>query len=60
MMSRLFKIRKVLMLACFTLPAIIPFDCAQPLLRELTPFLISGNNGFLVDVIFAAAPLVLP
>jgi len=41
-------------------PAIIPFDCARPLLADLTPFLLDGSNRFLTDFITTVAPFVLP
>lgn len=52
--------RKILILGVGVMPAIIPTSCARPLLRELTPFLIDGGNQFMRDLIFLAAPLVLP
>ncbi|MCC7291672.1 MAG: hypothetical protein IT449_06395 [Phycisphaerales bacterium] len=42
------------------LPAILPVSCAQPLLQQLTPFLIDGSNSALRDLLFLAAPFVLP
>lgn len=54
------RFRRILVLGVGVLPAIIPTSCARPILRELTPFLIDGSNGFMRDLIFLAAPLVLP
>jgi len=53
------RIRKLVIWAAFTLPAIVPFSCSSPLLKELTPFVIDGSNSFMHDVIFSAAPLLL-
>ena len=54
------RFRRTLILSVGVLPAIIPTSCARPVLRELTPFLIDGGNGFMRELIFLAAPLVLP
>lgn len=54
------RFRRILILSVGVLPAIIPTSCARPLLRQLTPFLIDGGNEFMHDLIFLAAPLVLP
>ena len=54
------RFRRILILSAGVLPAIIPTSCARPVLGELTPFLIDGGNQFMRDLIFLAAPLVLP
>ncbi len=54
------QIRRLMVLSVGVLPAIIPSSCAEPILRELTPFLIDGSNDFMVELINFAAPLVLP
>jgi len=54
------KLRLLAILTTGMLPAIIPTSCARPILRELTPFLIDGSNQFMRDLIFLAAPFVLP
>lgn len=43
-----------------SVPAILPFSCTQPILRFATPFLLDGSNGFLVTVLKAVAPFLLP
>lgn len=43
-----------------TLPAMLPMNCSKPLLEGLTPFLIDGSNRYMHDLIFFAAPFVLP
>lgn len=53
-------LRRLMFFSVAILPAIIPTSCARPLLQALTPFLIDGDNAFLVDVINLAAPFVLP
>ena len=54
------KMRLFAILCTGMLPAIIPTTCARPILRELTPFLIDGSSQLMRDIIFLAAPLVLP
>lgn len=44
----------------FVLVGIIPFQCASPILKALTPYLTDGSNGLLTDIIKAIAPLALP
>ena len=44
----------------FALLGLIPFDCASPLLKALTPVLYNDGNELLQTVITAVAPLVLP
>ncbi|NOT01863.1 MAG: hypothetical protein HOP29_14710 [Phycisphaerales bacterium] len=41
-------------------PAILPVSCERNILGALVPFLLDGSNGFMRDLIFAAAPFVLP
>jgi hypothetical protein len=54
------RIRLGLRLLPFVLLSVLPVSCSQSLLNELTPFVIDGSNGFMHDLIFAAAPFVLP
>ncbi|MBN2446389.1 MAG: hypothetical protein JXO22_06680 [Phycisphaerae bacterium] len=51
---------KAMRLMPFVLVGIIPWNCASPLLKSLTPILLNDGNGFLQEVIKAVAPLVLP
>ncbi len=54
------RLIKPMMFTSFFLPSILPSGCSRQLLSELTPFLIDGGNGFLVDTLFLVAPFVLP
>ena len=54
------RIWTVLRVAPVVVFSILPTSCSQELLRQLTPFVIDGSNGLMHDVIFAAAPFVLP
>ena len=54
------QIRRLLLVAVAVLPGILPVACERSVLQTLTPFLIDGGNRLLIDVIFAAAPFVLP
>jgi hypothetical protein len=44
----------------FLLASLVPLSCSRSLLQGLTPYVIDDSNGFLHDLIFAAAPFVLP
>ena len=54
------RFRKILILGGGVLSAIIPASYPRQVLHELTSFLIDGGNQFMRDLIFLAAPLVLP
>lgn len=54
------RIRLGLRVLPFVLLSVLPLSCSQALLNDLTPFVIDGSNGFMHDLIFAAAPFVLP
>ncbi len=53
-------LRRLLLVGVTLLPGILPVSCERDVLQTLTPFLIDGGNRLLIDVIFAAAPFVLP
>lgn len=57
---RRWRLRCAMITTAALLPAILPSGCSETLLRGLTPFLIDGSSALMRDVLFFAAPYVLP
>lgn len=55
-----FLSKKWALIATSTMMGILPVACERDVLQLLTPFLFDGSNAMMVDIIFAAAPFVLP
>lgn len=54
------RIWRLLLGTVTIMPAILPVACSKTLLQGLTPFLIDGSSSLMHDVLFFAAPFVLP
>ena len=54
------RIRLGLRMLPFVMLSILPTSCSEAVLRQLTPLVIDGSNSFMHDLIFTAAPFVLP